>query len=64
MLVQAFVSAAILLISQISETTRGAYQWLVSLTVIVYFIPFLYMFAAVIKLASRQDRSSNTCTRC
>jgi glutamate:GABA antiporter len=59
MLVQALISAAVLLVSQINETTRGAYQVLVDLTIIVYFIPFLYMFAAAIKLAGRPDRRSN-----
>jgi glutamate:GABA antiporter len=58
-LVQAVVSGAILLVSQISETTRGAYQVLVDITIIIYFIPFLYMFAAVIKLARRKDRREN-----
>jgi glutamate:GABA antiporter len=60
MLVQAIASGAVLVISQISETTRGAYQVLVDITIVVYFIPFLYMFAAVIKLAGRKDRSTNT----
>jgi amino acid transporter len=32
---------------------------LVDVAIILYFIPFLYMFAAVIKLASRKDRSEN-----
>ena len=58
-LVQAVISGAVLLISQISETARGAYQVLVDITIIVYFIPFLYMFAAVIKLARRKDRTEN-----
>jgi amino acid transporter len=58
-LVQAGVSGAILLISQINETTRGAYQFLIDAAIILYFIPFLYMFAAVIKLARRQDRTEN-----
>ncbi|PYU39976.1 MAG: hypothetical protein DMG53_23620, partial [Acidobacteria bacterium] len=35
-LVQATVSCAILLISQINETTRGAYQFLVDATIILY----------------------------
>src|SRR5438128_2240778 len=47
-LVQAIASCAILLISQINETTRGAYQFLVDATIILYFIPFIYMFAAAI----------------
>ena len=58
-LVQAIVSGAILLGSQISETTRGAYQFLVDAGIILYFIPFLYMFGAVIKLAYRKDRGEN-----
>ena len=58
-LVQAGVSGAILLISQINETTRGAYQFLIDAAIILYFIPFLYMFAAVIKLARRKDRAEN-----
>jgi len=58
-LVQAGVSGAILLVSQISETTRGAYQFLIDAAIILYFIPFLYMFLAVIKLAKRRDRSEN-----
>ena len=32
---------------------------LVDITIIIYFIPFLYMFAAVIKLANRPDRLTN-----
>jgi glutamate:GABA antiporter len=58
-LVQAIASGAILLGSQISETTRGAYQFLIDAAIILYFIPFLYMFGAVIKLAYRKDRSEN-----
>jgi glutamate:GABA antiporter len=58
-LVQAGISAAILLGSQINETTQGAYQKLIDAGIILYFIPFLYMFAAVIKLAHRKDRREN-----
>jgi glutamate:GABA antiporter len=58
-LVQAAVSGAILVLSQINETTRGAYQFLVDAAIILYFIPFLYMFAAAIKLFGRSDRTSN-----
>jgi glutamate:GABA antiporter len=58
-LVQALISGAVLLISQISESVRGAYEGLVSITIILYFIPFLYMFAAAIKLVNRPDRRSN-----
>jgi amino acid transporter len=59
MLVQAVLSGAVLLLSQINETTRGAYQFLIDAAIILYFIPFLYMFAAVIKLAGRKDRAEN-----
>src|SRR5664279_5330827 len=58
-LVQAILSGFILLVSQINQTTRGAYQILIDAAIILYFIPFLYMFAAVIKLAYRKDRSAN-----
>jgi amino acid transporter len=58
-IVQAVVSGSILLLSQISETTRGAYQGLVDVAIILYFIPFLYMYAAAIKLAGRKDRLEN-----
>ena len=58
-LVQAGISAAILLISQINESMRGAYQGLVDVAIILYFIPFLYMYAAAIKLTGRPDRLAN-----
>ena len=38
---------------------RGAYQFLVDAAIILYFIPFLYMYAAAIKLAGRKDRWEN-----
>jgi len=59
-LVQAAASGVILLLSQIkSETVQAAYQILIDAAIILYFIPFLYMFAAVIKLARRKDRVEN-----
>ncbi len=59
-LVQAGISGAILLLSQIqSETVQSAYQMLIDAAIILYFIPFLYMFAAVIKLSGRKDRTEN-----
>jgi len=58
-LVQAIISGLILLISQVNETTRGAYQFLVDAAIILYFIPFLYMFAAAIKLVKLPDRREN-----
>jgi amino acid transporter len=59
MLIQAGISAALLLLSQYSETVNGAYQQLVDAAIILYFIPFLYMYAAAIRLAYRADRETN-----
>jgi glutamate:GABA antiporter len=58
-LVQAVISGAILLLSQVSDTAIGAYQKLVDAAVILYFVPFLYMYAAAIKLAYRADRAKS-----
>jgi amino acid transporter len=59
-LVQAGISGAILLLSQIqSDTVQSAYQMLIDAAIILYFIPFLYMFAAVLKLSGRKDRREN-----
>ncbi|HEY7402738.1 MAG TPA: APC family permease [Candidatus Angelobacter sp.] len=58
-LIQAGFSAAILVLSQINATVIGAYQFLVSMSVILYFIPFLYMYAAAIKLAYRSNRKES-----
>ncbi len=57
-LIQAGISAVILIFSQIGSTVVEAYQFLVDMSVILYFIPFLYMYGAVIKLAYRPDRAS------
>jgi amino acid transporter len=58
-LVQAGISGAILLAIQVSESVNGAYQILVDAGTILNFIPFLYMYAAIIKLAYRPDRIGN-----
>ncbi len=58
-LVQAGLSGAVLLISQANQSTRDAYQQLIDAAIILYFIPFLYMFAGVIRLAYRKDRATN-----
>src|SRR5262249_8360315 len=31
----------------------------IDITIIIYFVPFLYMYAAAIKLANRKDRAQN-----
>jgi glutamate:GABA antiporter len=58
MLVQAALSAVVLLVFQINESMAGAYQILIDATVVLYFLPFLYMYAAVIRLSYRTDRKS------
>jgi amino acid transporter len=58
-LVQAAISGTILLVIQVNETANSAYQILVDAGTILYFIPFLYMYAAVIKLAYRPDRAAS-----
>jgi len=58
-LVQAGISCVILLLIQINETANTAYQILVDAGTILYFIPFLYMYAAAIRLAYRPDRNAN-----
>ena len=58
-LVQAILSAAILLLAQVNETTQSSYQVLVDICDILYFIPFLYMYASAIRLAYRADRKTN-----
>jgi len=54
LLVQAVLAYAFVFIGQAGTTVRGAYDALVSMGVITYFIPFLYMFAATMKLTGRK----------
>ncbi|HEV2522226.1 MAG TPA: APC family permease [Candidatus Acidoferrales bacterium] len=58
-LVQAGLSAIVLILSQFKATERTAYVVLVSAAIALYFIPFIYMYAAVIKLAWSADRETN-----
>jgi amino acid transporter len=57
-IVQAVLSALILIISNLHEKIAGAYEILINATLIIYFIPFLYMFAAVIRLAYKGSRET------
>ena len=50
LLVQAAVAGLFVLLGQAGTTVEGAYQVLVSMGIIAYFIPFLFMFAAMIVL--------------
>jgi amino acid transporter len=58
-LVQAVISGVVLLLAQVNENMRGAYQIVVDAATILYFIPFIYMYAAAIKLYARPDRREN-----
>ena len=51
LITQAVITVFFVVMGQAGTSVRGAYQVLVSLTVIVTFIPFLLLFAAAIKLA-------------
>lgn len=50
LLVQAGISAVFVVLGQAGTTVRGAYDVLVSMSVISYFVPFLYMFAALVRV--------------
>jgi len=50
MAVQAALAGIFILLGQAGTSVRGAYDFLVGMGVISYFLPFLYMFASVIRL--------------
>jgi glutamate:GABA antiporter len=50
LLVQAIVAAVFILLGQAGTTVKGAYDVLVSMAIISYFIPYLFMFASMIRL--------------
>jgi len=50
LLTQFFLGVVFIFLGQAGTTVKGAYDVLVSMGVIVYFIPYLYLFAAMIKL--------------
>ena len=50
LIIQAVLSAAITIMGQAGASVKNAYDILVSLGIIAYFIPFLFMFAAMIRL--------------
>jgi amino acid transporter len=49
MLVQGVVAAGFAVLGQAGATVKGAYQFLVAMGVISFFIPYLFMFASMIK---------------
>jgi amino acid transporter len=48
LLVQAAIAAVFIFLGQAGTSVHGAYDALVSMAIIAYFIPFLFMFAAMI----------------
>ncbi len=50
LLVQAAIAGLFVLLGQAGTSVRGAYEVLVSMAIIAYFIPFLFLFAAMIRL--------------
>lgn len=50
LLLQAIIGALFAFLGQAGTSVKGAYDVLVSMGVITYFIPYLYLFAAMIKL--------------
>jgi glutamate:GABA antiporter len=52
LLIQAAVAAVFIFLGQAGTTVKGAYDVLVSMSIIGYFIPYLFMFASMIKLQS------------
>jgi amino acid transporter len=61
LLVQAAVSAVFVVLGQAGTSVRGAYDVLVSMSIISYFVPFLFMFAALIKVQSEMPGPDVIC---
>ncbi len=53
LITQAALGAVFVFLGQAGTTVKGAYDVLVSMGVITYFIPYLYLFASMFKLQSR-----------
>jgi glutamate:GABA antiporter len=50
LLTQAVIAALFIFLGQAGTTVKGAYDVLVSMSIIGYFIPYLFMFASMIRL--------------
>ena len=50
LIVQALCCVLFIVLGQFGSTVHGAYQVLVSMTIITNFVPYLFMFAAMIRL--------------
>ena len=58
LLIQAFIGAVFIFLGQAGTSVKGAYDVLVSMGVITYFIPYLYLFGSMFKL-QREAASSD-----
>jgi hypothetical protein len=58
MLTLGVAASALLVLIQVGDTVRAAYQTLVSLMVIVGFVPFVYIFGSAWKLGHRWSAAS------
>jgi glutamate:GABA antiporter len=56
LLMQAVLGMVFAFLGQVGTSVKGAYDVLVSMSVITYFIPFLYLFAAMFKLQGEPAR--------
>ena len=52
LIVQGVCSMIFVVLGQLGSTVQGAYQMLVSMTVITTFVPYLFMFAALVRFQS------------
>jgi amino acid transporter len=57
LIVQAVVSALLVILNFAVAGVQEAFQFLLSLAVVLQLVPFLYMFGALLKLAFTSDRS-------
>ena len=51
--VQMAIVAVIVILSQVGDTLKGAYDFLVAMSVLSYALPFLFLFAVMIAIQSR-----------
>jgi amino acid transporter len=50
LLTQALIAAVFIFLGQAGTTVKGAYDVLVSMSIISYFLPYLFMFASMVRL--------------
>lgn len=62
-LIVQFVVSAVLVVINLSFQVQEAFQRLLSLAVVLQLVPFLYMFAALVKFAWKRDASGRYGTR-